>query len=125
MQNKNRFEINNIVYIISTQILLLGLLARIILQWEIARWVLLPGALLYLWAVIAYRPKQDNLRIKRLLRLAHFSGLLWLAGAISMFMQSELWIIFFFVACVFMVYSNIALSCIVNKSSKTKDDLQQ
>lgn len=110
MRRTNSSRINSIVYTISTLILLAGLILQIFVLWPHARYVLLLGSLGYLSAVVAYRAGKDTLRIRRLIRLAHFSGLLWLAGAICLFFRSELWILFFSVACVFMLYSNIALS---------------
>lgn len=110
MRRTNSSWLNAIVYTVSTSILLAGLILQIFVLWSHARYVLLLGSLGYLSAVVAYRAGKDTLRIRRLIRLAHFSGLLWLSGAICLFFKSELWILFFSVACVFMLYSNIALS---------------
>ena len=110
MRRTNSSWLNAIVYTISTSILLAGLILQVLVVWPHARYILLLGSLGYLWAVVAYRAGKDTLRIRRLIRLAHFSGLLCLAGTICLFFKSELWILFFSVACVFMLYSNIALS---------------
>lgn len=120
MQRTSSSRVNTIIYTISTSILLVGLILQIVVLWEPARYILLLGALGYLWAMVAYKASKETLRIRRLIRFAHFSGLLWLAGAICLFLKSELWIIFFTIACVFMLYSNIALSRRHRKSSDSK-----
>lgn len=108
----------NLLYIISTILLLVGLILHLIVMWYGARYILLLGSLGYMSSVVLYTPHTHTLRIKRLLRLAHLSGLLWVAGSIALFFGSSLWITFYVAACIFMLYSNIHISSQKHGTSK-------
>lgn len=100
----------NRLYVASTLLLLLALLLLIIFEMSWARYILLLGTLGYLLSVVSFRPKKASLRLNRLIRMGHFSGLLWLASAIALLFNSSLWAIFAGVACLFMLYSNIMIT---------------
>lgn len=74
------------------------------------RYCLLAGALGYMAAVVLYRPGQSSLRLNRLIRMGHFSGMLWLASALALLFESATWAIFAGIACLFMLYSNIMIA---------------
>lgn len=103
-------KMHNLLYMASTLLILLALLLIIIFEITWGRYVLLVGALGYLLAMLSYAPSQGSLRFRRLVRMGHFSAMLWMASGIALLLNSSLWAIFAGVACLFMIYSNIMIT---------------
>ncbi len=115
-------KIHSALYTLSSILLVLALALLIVFELNWAKYLLLAGGMGYLFSVVWFRPQENgNLRIRRLIRMAHFSGILWVAGAFAIIWKSQLWIIFCSIACIFMLYSNITLSINLSKKQNQND----
>lgn len=113
-------SVHTVLYTVSTLVLLVALLLIIVFEIHWARFLYIAGAMGYLFAVVWYRPQKRSIRLNRLIRMAHFAGLLWTASAIAYTMNSKLWAVFAGIAVLFMLYSNIAIT--FNKENKPTQD---
>lgn len=106
-----RTHLPNILYGASGLLLLAGLLAHLSLSHACAPFLLAAGSIGYIVSVLlSQRSKEQDLRGKRLHHMALFSGLLWLASSIALWLKSGTGYAFLIGAIILMCYSNIALA---------------
>lgn len=114
-------KLNNWIYMASALLLLLATAGLFIANIEWMAWPLLIGGLGYTVShmYLYHIKKSSSTRFKRLIRMAVWSGICWVAAAIVKIMElPNVWQILIIIAVLFMAYSNITMVVLHEKESK-------
>lgn len=110
----------NILYVIATLMVASGALGIMVLRQPWMAWITLLGSLLYTIAVTALTRRSDaTTRWKRLSGMAALSGILWFVTAVLSLNRLNVWGIVAIFATLFMIYSNIRLTFLMEKEKKS------